>query len=95
VSASFDAESQQGAVFLVNRSLTEAVVTEINWQNEKTVTIDQAWQLAGDDPKTVNTWDNPDRLVANTIPVPAIEKGQATLRLPPLSFTALRTSTGN
>ncbi len=33
VSASFDAETQQGAVFLVNRSVTEAVVTDLVWQD--------------------------------------------------------------
>ena len=49
--------TQQGAIFLVNRSLTEAVVADIVWQDGKAVQVDQAWQLAGSDPKEVNSWE--------------------------------------
>ena len=91
VSASYDAETQQGAIFLVNRSQTEAVITDLVWQDGKAVQVDKAWQLAGNDPKAINTWDAPNRLVAKAIPVPAVEDGCATLSLPPLSFTVLTT----
>jgi alpha-L-arabinofuranosidase len=89
VSASYDEETQQGAVFLVNRSLTESVTTSLVWQDGKTAVIEQAWQMAGSDPKAVNTWEDPNHLVANTIPVPVFEKDRATFTLPPMSFTAL------
>lgn len=91
VSASFDPETQQGAVFLVNRSLTDAVTTNLVWQDGKTVQIEQAWQLAGSDPKAFNTWEDPDQIVAKAISVPAVEDGTAVLSLPPLSFTVLTT----
>jgi alpha-N-arabinofuranosidase len=91
VSASYNAETLQGAVFLVNRSQTDAVVTDIVWQDGKTVQIDQAWQLAGSDPKEANSWDAPNRLVAKASSAPAVEDGRATLNLPPLSFTVLST----
>jgi alpha-N-arabinofuranosidase len=91
VSASFDPETQQGAIFLVNRSLTDAVTTDLVWQDGKTVQIDRAWQLAGSDPKAVNTWEDPDRIIAKAIPVPAVVDGSAVLSLPPLSFTVLTT----
>jgi alpha-N-arabinofuranosidase len=93
VSASYDDETQRGDIFLVNRGQTEAVVTDIIWQDGKTVHIDEAWRLAGSDPKEVNSWDEPDRLIANTISAPTVEDGRATLSLPPLSFTALSTRT--
>jgi alpha-N-arabinofuranosidase len=98
VSASYDDETQRGAIFLVNRGQTEAIVTDFVWQNvvrqnEKTVRIDEAWQLAGSDPKEFNSWDEPNRLVANAISAPAVEDGRATLSLPPLSFTVLSTRT--
>jgi alpha-N-arabinofuranosidase len=93
VSASYDAETQQGAIFLVNRSLTDAVVTDIVWQDQQAVRVDKAWQLAGRDPKETNSWEDPDRLAAKALPAPAVEGGRATLSLPPLSFTALATST--
>jgi alpha-N-arabinofuranosidase len=78
---------------VVNRSQTEDVVTDIVWQDGKAVRIDQAWQLAGSDPKETNSWDQPDRLVAKAISAPAADDGRVTLNLPPLSFTALRTRT--
>ncbi|MCA9871332.1 MAG: alpha-N-arabinofuranosidase, partial [Anaerolineae bacterium] len=45
VSASFDAETGQGAIFLVNRSLSETVVTDVVWQDGQAVAVDKAWQL--------------------------------------------------
>jgi alpha-L-arabinofuranosidase len=92
VSASYDEATQQGAVFLVNRSVSEAVATDILWQNQKTVQIDKVWQLAGSDPKAINTWENPNNLVAKAISAPATADGRATFSLPPLSFTVVITS---
>jgi alpha-N-arabinofuranosidase len=91
VSASYDEAKKQGAVFIVNRSLDETVETEIVWQDGKAFRVAEAWQLAGNDPKAVNTWDAPNRLVAKTIPAPAVQDGRAAIKLPPLSFTALIT----
>ena len=91
VSASYDAETQKGAVFIVNRSEKDSVTTDFVWQDGKTVQIDKAWQLAGSDPKEVNSWEMPDRLVAIAISAPTVEAGRATLTLPPLSFTVLTT----
>ena len=76
---------------MVNRSQTEAVVTDLVWQDGNAVQIDQAWQLAGSDPKEFNSWDEPNQLVAKAISVPAVEDGKVTLSLPPMSFTALST----
>lgn len=91
VSASYDAEKQQGAIFLVNRSVTDAVTTELFWQDGNPVQVDQAWQLAGSDPKAVNSWENPNNLVAKPIAKPHFTDGCAVINLPPLSFTVLTT----
>jgi alpha-N-arabinofuranosidase len=91
VSASYDAETDQGALFLVNRSQTETVVTDLFWQDGRAIRIGEAWQLAGNDPKEVNTWEDPERVIARTIPAPRVEAGCATIHLPPLSFTVLTT----
>lgn len=92
-SASYDAGTGQGAIFLVNRSQTDALATELFWQDGKAVQFDEAWQIAGTDPKQVNTWDVPDQLVAKPVDVPAVDAGHATVTLPPLSFTVLTTRT--
>lgn len=91
VSASYDEETQEGAVFLVNRSITERVLTELRWQDGKTVQVGSAWQLAGSDPKETNSWEEPNRLTAKPVSAPVVEDGCASISLPPLSFTVLTT----
>jgi alpha-N-arabinofuranosidase len=93
VSASYDAETGKGALFIVNRSQTDSLSTELIWQDGMTVQVDQAWQIAGTDPKQLNTWEAPDQLVARSIDAPVIESGCATVSLPPLSFTVFTTHT--
>ncbi len=91
VSASYDVEAQKGAIFLVNRSETDSIATDLVWQDGQALQIDGAWQLAGSDPKEVNSWEAPDRLVTQPLPAPAVDAGRATINLPPLSFTVLTT----
>jgi alpha-N-arabinofuranosidase len=89
VSSSYEVETGQGAIFLVNRSQTDAIVTDLIWQNGKTFLVDKAWQLSGSDPKESNTWDQPNRVVTNPISAPTIRGNRAMVQLPPLSFTAI------
>lgn len=93
VSASFDEERGQGAVFIVNRSLRDAVQTELIWQDGQALRVEKAYQLAGTDPKAANSWENPNQLVAKEISAPVVDDGRAALSLPPLSFTVLTTRT--
>jgi alpha-N-arabinofuranosidase len=94
VSASYNAENQHGAVFLVNRSLTESINTQIVWQDQQAIQVQKAWQLASNDPNESNTWEEPNRLVANTIPMPIVDNGRTMINLPPLSYTVLDTKIG-
>ena len=89
VSAAYDAEAGKNTIFIVNRSQTERVPLEINWQDVAPKRITSAHQLAGQDPKAANTWDQPNQLTAQAIYAPRIIDGKAELSLPPLSFTAL------
>ena len=91
VSASYDEVSGNGALFIVNRSLTESVATDLLWQDGRKVVMGDAWQLAGADPKAGNTWENRNALTAQPIAAPRASDGQATILLPPLSFTVLTT----
>ena len=84
VSASYDAASGDGAIFIVNRSLTDSVVTDLIWQDGQAVTMGEAWQMAGTDPKAANTWENPNAITAQPIAAPAVKNGKATIQLPPL-----------
>jgi alpha-N-arabinofuranosidase len=91
VSASYDVETQEGAVFLVNRSQTESVTTDLVWQDGQALQVEEAWQLNGGDPKAVNSWEEPEGVVPKAIPTPTVDGGCTTLSLPPLSFTVLTT----
>ena len=93
VSASYHVEAEMGAIFIVNRSQTETLTTNIEWQDIKSTQIEKAWQMAGDDPKACNSWEAPDRVVAKEITKPVMDNGRCTINLPPLSFTVLSTRT--
>lgn len=91
VSASFDPESGKGAVFIVNRSQTESLETEIAWQNGAPEVVEAVWQLSGSDLKAVNTLEHPDNIITRPVPTVPVEGGKVKLVLPPLSFTAVLT----
>lgn len=91
VSASFDAETQQGALFLVNRSQTEAVTADVVWQSEAPRQIAEVYQIAGTDVKATNTFEQPDAIVPRQITGVQMDGNTLTLRLPPLSFTVVST----
>ena len=89
VSASYDEANQAGAVFIVNRSLTDALVVDLHWQDKVPQQLVAAWQMAGSDPKAANDLDHPDQVRSVQIATPRIDNQTLTLNLPSLSFTAL------
>ena len=89
VSSSHDEAAGKNSIFIVNRSLTERMPIEIRWGDATPKRISSAHQLAGDDPKSFNSWEHPNRLTTQAIYAPKIIDGAAQMSLPPLSFTAL------
>ncbi len=89
--ASYDAASGQQALFLVNRSATDALPVELAWRGSAPQRITAVYQLGGADPKTANTFAQPDAITPQQLPGMAINDGQAGLQLPPLSFTVVLT----
>lgn len=92
VSASYNEETGAHAVFIVNRSQTESTPVDLHWQYLKPSSIKAAYQVAGTDPKSANTFENPNQIVSVSIEAPEISEDCASLMLPPLSFTALELS---
>ncbi|HET9221514.1 MAG TPA: alpha-N-arabinofuranosidase [Roseiflexaceae bacterium] len=91
VSASYDQAGDRGAVFVVNRSQTEAVTTDVVWQGAAPARVTAIHQLAGSDPKAINTFQRPDAIVPKQLEGAPVRDGRITLRLPPLSFTVVAT----
>jgi alpha-N-arabinofuranosidase len=92
VSASYDQELKSGAAFLVNRSLTETLEVDINWQGTAAKTVTSAWQVTGDDPKAANSFEKPNTVVANTLSGVSIKDARISINLPPMSFTTITVS---
>jgi alpha-N-arabinofuranosidase len=89
VSASHDPATGKAALFIVNRSQTEALPVDCIWQSGKPQAVNGIWQLAGTDLKAANSWEGPDRLVARAVDPVGFQQGDYRLLLPPLSFTAV------
>lgn len=92
VSSSYNPETGSNAIFIVNRSMTESVPVEIEWQDKNPTNINSARQLAGNDPKMFNSFENPNQVTAVSIPAPDVSDGCTNMVLPPLSFTVLEVS---
>jgi alpha-N-arabinofuranosidase len=88
-SASYDAAGGNCAVFLVNRSQTDSLTTEIIWQGSAPRQIAAIHQLAGSDPKAANTFEQPNVILPVALPGMPVVDGTVRLTLPPLSFTVL------
>lgn len=89
VSASYDEANNAQAVFIVNRSLNDSLPVDLHWQDRAPKSIKAVHQVAGTDPKAVNTYEDPNQIIATTVAAPAVQDNMATLVLPPLSFTVV------
>jgi alpha-N-arabinofuranosidase len=92
VAASYDEERDRGAVFLVNRSQSETVTTEIAWRGATPTRASGITQIAGTDLKAVNSFEQPNTIVPQQLDDLTVDNGMLTLRLPPLSFTVVPVS---
>ena len=89
VSASYNEETKQHAIFIVNRSQDESLPVDINWEDGAPKQIVSVKQVAGTDPKIANSFENPNEIVARAVDAPTLDGKSATMILPPLSFTAI------
>jgi alpha-N-arabinofuranosidase len=86
--ATFDEETGAAAVFLVNRSLTDAATVTIDLSSLGVSTIEEAVVLHDDDPYATNTRDDQERVTLSPAEA-AIADGVVTVELPALSWAAL------
>ncbi len=81
------------AVFVVNRSQTDAVTLDIHLTDVRASAVLGLDILCGDDPKAANSWETPDLLTPKPALATLTDSGGITLTLPPLAFAALRAQT--
>ncbi len=89
VAASHDPETGRQSVFIVNRSQTETITTELVWQDAPPAQVTAIHQLTGTDIKAENTFEQPDRIVPSQHAGGPVTDGKYTVILPPLSFTTI------
>ncbi len=90
VSASWDAESETGAVFIVNRNLKKPITVTITINDGlKPVVATGGETVWGSDPKAYNSFDNPNQVMSQPLTTIKSQKGKITVTVPPLSTSAI------
>ena len=87
--ATHDAETGRSAVFLVNRSTTEALDVTIDVSALGEIAVLESHTLADDDRSAANTLEDPERVAPASNETATISAGTLTVTLPPVSWTAL------
>ena len=90
--ATFDEESGRSAVFLVNRSQSEAFTVMVDARGFGAARLTEAVSLHDDDVYAKNTLQRPDRVALKRTESVILEEGILTVTLPPVSWTALALS---
>jgi alpha-N-arabinofuranosidase len=90
VSASWDESTNRGACFVVNRSLDQAMTVTIRFDDGMApVKATAAESLWGTDPKSHNTFAQPQLLTSKSLATPIMQDGVIIVTVPPLSTTAI------
>ena len=87
--ATHDADTGDTAVFMVNRSLTEAVELAVDVSNLGQVAVVDAQTLHDDDIHAKNTLDDLERIGLKPNISHSIGNGTLRITLPPVSWTAV------
>ncbi|MDQ0728158.1 alpha-N-arabinofuranosidase [Microbacterium sp. W4I20] len=87
--ATHDEETGETAVFLVNRSLTDAVTVQIDVSRLGDVQVTSAQSLHDDDIHARNTLDDPERVGLQENTSARVEDGMISITLPAVSWTAV------
>jgi alpha-N-arabinofuranosidase len=90
--ATHDAETGQTAVFLVNRSTTEALTVTADISSLGDVNISETHTLTDDDVYAKNTLEDRERVAPRPNDSATVDGGTLTITLPPVSWTAIALS---
>ena len=90
--ATHDADTGETSVFLVNRSLDEAITVDIDVSNLGAVSLGATHMIHDDDIHAANTLTDQNRVQLKTNDSASISEGTVTITLPPVSWTALTLS---
>ncbi len=87
--ATHDAEAGCAALFLVNRSRSDAITVTADIRSLGDVAIRETQAIHDSDVYAKNTLDDPERVTPKTNDTVRIDAGELTITLPPVSWTAV------
>jgi alpha-N-arabinofuranosidase len=87
--ATRDSETGATAVFLVNRSLDEAITVTVDVERLGPLRIIETHTLADADPFAANTLEDQDRVAPSANESARLDDGVLTIELPPVSWSAI------
>jgi alpha-L-arabinofuranosidase len=79
--ASFDPETSQLSLFLVNRHLTDELHVDVALADAHINALKEIWMLKGD-VKAMNTWENPEQIVPVAGSATLTEQGRLSITIP-------------
>ena len=94
-SASFDEESGEMSIFLINRSVDQDATVTIDFSDRQITSQGTVQIMTGDDPKLANTWEQPDNVIP-TNGISQLDNGVLTIEVPKLGMavtTGISTNT--
>ena len=86
VAATFDPQSGQAAVFMLNRDLDAERELVLEWRDPTPTRVLACQTLTGTDLKAFNTFEQPQQVVPRALDAPAAA-ARMTFKLPPRSYT--------
>ena len=87
--ATRDPETGAAAVFVVNRSLDEAITVSIDVERLGALRVAETHTLSDEDPFAANTLEDRERVSPAANDSARLEEGVLTIELPPVSWTAI------
>jgi alpha-L-arabinofuranosidase len=92
VAATFDPQTGQAAVFMLNRDLDAERELVLEWRDPTPTRVLACQTLTGTDLKAFNTFDQPQQVAPRTLDAPAAA-ARMTFKLPPRSYTVAHLAT--
>jgi alpha-L-arabinofuranosidase len=93
VVATFDPQTGQAAVFMLNRDLDAERELVLEWRDPTPTRVLACQTLTGTDLKAFNTFDQPQQVAPRALDAPAAA-ARMTFKLPPRSYTVAHLATG-
>ena len=92
VAATYHAESNETAVFVLNRDLSKTREMELLWEDNAPSRVIDSVILTGDDLKAFNSFEAPQRVMARPFEKPSTAGRRTRYEVPPRSYSVIQWS---